>query len=325
MRVACSLSPEEVRIEERPDPVAGPGELVVRMLACGVCGSDVMAPWVARKVPAVLGHELCGEVEQVGAGVRGPGRGARVVVHHHAPCGECRRCRRGRETLCERFAATALDPGGFAERIRIPADLVPEVLDVGGLDPERATFVEPLACVLRGLDRAGLRAGDTLLVIGAGTSGLLALAAAGLRGVAAAWVREPRPERLARALALGGERHGNEPVDVVVVCTPAPEAIAAGAAAVAPGGTLLLYAPPYPGAPVPLDGFALYTREIDVRASYSAGPADMRTALDLIATGAVDPAPLVTHRVPLEQTAHALDLQRRGAALKALVVAGSAG
>jgi L-iditol 2-dehydrogenase len=322
MRVACSLSPDEVLIEDRPEPRAGPGEVVVRMLACGVCGSDVMAPWVARKVPAVLGHELCAEVEAVGAGARAPAVGTRVVVHPHAPCGECRRCRRGHETLCERFAATALDPGGFAERIRVPADLVPELLDVGMLDVERATFVEPLACVLRAFARAGLRAGDTLLIVGAGTSGLLALMAARARGAAATWVREPRPERLERALALGGERHGNEPVDIALVCTPAPEAIRAGAAAVAPGGTLLLYAPPYPGQTLELDGFRLYTRELDVRASYSAGPADMRAALALIRSGAVDPAPLVTHRVALEDTARALDLQRRGAALKALVVAG---
>jgi L-iditol 2-dehydrogenase len=320
MRVARSVGVREVRIEEDPDPRAGAGEVVARVLACGVCGSDVLDAWVARKVPAVLGHELCAEVSQVGDGVTGVAVGDRVVVHHHAPCGECRRCRRGHETLCEQFRATRLYPGGFAEQVRVPADLVGELLALDGIDSERATFVEPLACVLRAFDRCGLRAGDSLLVVGTGTSGLLAVAAAHARAVEVVWVREPRPERLERALALGAERHGNELVDVAMVCTTKPEAIADGFAAVAPGGALCLYAPPDPGQALDLDGHALYVGEVDVCASYSAGPADMRAALALIATGRVDPAGLVTHRLPLERAGEALDLARRGEAVKALVL-----
>jgi L-iditol 2-dehydrogenase len=320
MRVARSVGVREVRLDEDPEPEAGAGEVVCRVLACGVCGSDVLDAWVARKVPAVLGHEIAAEVEQVGAGVGGVAPGDRVVVHHHAPCGECRRCRRGHETLCDQFRATRLHPGGFAERVRVPADLVDELLVLDGLDAERATFVEPLACVLRAFARAGVRAGDSLLVVGTGTSGLLAIAAAHALAVDAVWAREPRPERLSLALGLGAERHGNELVDVALVCTTKPAAIAAGFAAVAPGGTLCLYAPPDPGQALGLDGHALYVREIDVCASYSAGPADMRRALELIASGRVDPAPLVTHRLPLEQTGAALELARRGEAVKALVL-----
>jgi L-iditol 2-dehydrogenase len=320
MRVARSVSTREVRVEEAPDPRPGAGEVVCRVLACGVCGSDVLDTWVARKVPTVLGHELAAEVTAIGREVAGVAVGDRVVVHHHAPCGECRRCRRGHETLCERFRATALDPGGFAERVRVPADLVDELIVLDGLDPERATFVEPLACVLRALDRCGLHAGDSLLVVGCGTSGLLAIAAAHARAVEAVWAREPRADRLERALALGAERHGNELVDVVMVCTPKPEAIAAGFAAVAPGGALCLYAPPDPGTPLGLDGHALYVGEIDVCASYSAGPADMRAALALVTSGRVDPLPLVTHRLGLDETGRALEFQRSGAAIKALVL-----
>jgi L-iditol 2-dehydrogenase len=320
MRVARSVSPRAVRLEDAPDPEPRGGDVVCRVLACGVCGSDVLDSWVARKVPTVLGHELAGEVVAVGEGAAGVTVGDRVVVHHHAPCGECRRCRRGHETLCERFRSTALDPGGFAERVRVPADLVGELLVLDGLDAERATFVEPLACVLRALDRCGLRAGDSLLVVGCGTSGLLAIAAAHARAVEAVWAREPRQERLERALGLGAERHGNELVDVALVCTPKPAAIAAGFAAVAPGGALCLYAPPDPGTPLDIDGHALYVGEIDVCASYSAGPADMRAALGLIASGRVDPLPLVTHRVGLDETERALELQRSGQAVKALVL-----
>jgi L-iditol 2-dehydrogenase len=320
MRVARSVGVREVRVEEAPDPEPAAGDVVCRVLACGVCGSDVMDSWVARKVPAVLGHELAGEVTSVGAEVRGVVVGDRVVVHHHAPCGECRRCRRGHETLCDRFKATALDPGGFSERVRVPADLVDELLVLDGLDAERATFVEPLACVLRAFDRCRLRAGDSLLVVGCGTSGLLAVAAAHARGVEAVWVREPRAERLERALALGAERHGNELVDVAIVCTPRAEAIAAGFAAVAPGGVLCLYAPPAPGEPLGIDGHALYLGEVDVCASYSAGPRDMRAALALIASGRVDPLPFVTHRVGLDEAGRALELARSGEAIKALVL-----
>lgn len=320
MRAAVSVTPREVELRDLPDPEPGPGEVVCRVLACGVCGSDVSEAWVARKVPAVLGHELAGEVEAIGAGVGDVGVGDRVVIHHHTPCGECRRCRRGHETLCERFRSTALVPGGFAERVLVSADLAVELLPLDGLDAERATFVEPLACVLRAFDRLGLRAGDSLLVVGAGTSGLLAIAAAHACAVDAVWVREPRPERLEVALGLGADRHGNELVDAVLVCTPAPAAIADGFAAVAPGGALCLYAPPKPGDALSLDAFALYMGEIEVVASYSAGPGDMRAALDLIASGAVDPLPLVTHRLGLDDTARALELQRTGEAIKALVL-----
>jgi L-iditol 2-dehydrogenase len=320
MRVARSVTTHDVVIEEADEPEVGEGDVLCRVLACGVCGSDVLDSWVAKKVPVVLGHELSGEVVAVGADVREVAVGDRVVVHHHAPCGECRRCRRGHETLCERFRATALDPGGFAERVRVPADLVDELLVLDGLDPERATFVEPLACVLRAFERSGLRAGDTLLVVGCGTSGLLAVAAARARGIEVVWARDPRAERLERALALGAERHGNELIDVAIVCTPKPAAIAAGFAAVAPGGSLCLYAPPSPGEALGLDGHALYVGEIDVCASYSAGPDDMRAALSLVASGRVDPLSLVTHRLGLDETGRALELARSGEAIKALVL-----
>jgi L-iditol 2-dehydrogenase len=288
------------------------------VLACGVCGSDISDYWVAPKLPVVLGHELTGEVVEVGPGVVGLAVGDLVVVHHHAPCGECRRCRRGHETLCESFRSTNIDPGGFAERVRIPAELVGELLLLDGLDAERGTFVEPLACVLRALDRAGVRAGDSVLVIGAGTSGLLAIAAAHARGVEAVWVREPRADRLERALALGAERHGNELVDVAFLATGAPAALDDAFGVVAPGGVLCLYAPP--GGELTLDGLSLYRREVDVVASYSAGPRDMLAALALLRSGTVDPLPWVTHRVGLEETGRALDMVRRGEAVKALVV-----
>jgi L-iditol 2-dehydrogenase len=320
MRVARTVSLTETVIEERPDPECGPGEVVCRVLACATCGSDVQEHYVRRKLPAVLGHEPAGEVVEVGAGVAGLAAGDRVAIHHHAPCGQCRRCRRGHETLCEQFRATALDPGGFAEYVRVQAELVGELLPLDGMDPVLATFTEPLACALRAQRRVGLEPGDAVLVVGAGTSGLLNIAAAHASGVEAVWVREPRPERLARAEAWGATAHGNEPVDVAIVCAPYPDALAAAAGALAPGGALCLYAPPPPDSPLGIDGNAVFMRELDVTASWSAGPADMRAALGLLARGMVRPLELVTHRFALAETGAALAAQRSGEALKAVVL-----
>jgi L-iditol 2-dehydrogenase len=319
VRVAVTVALDDTRIEERPEPECGPGDVVCRVLACATCGSDVS--WYARrKLPAVLGHEPAGEVVAVGADVRGVAVGDRVAIHHHAPCGECRRCLHGHETLCERYRATALDPGGFAERVRIGPELVDELLPLDGLDPVVATLTEPLACALRAQDRAGLRPGDSLLVVGAGCSGLLHVAAAHARGVDAVWVREPDAARLARAEAWGATAHGNEQVDVAMVCTEAADAIAAAAEALAPGGTLCLYAPTAPGEPLGIDGWTVFSRELRVTASWSAGPRDMRESLALLRRGAVRAGELITHRFALEETGAALAAQRAGVALKAVVV-----
>ena len=320
MLAARSTTPHDVVVEEMPEPVAGPGEVVCRVLACGVCGSDVSEAYVARKLPAVLGHEVVGEVLAAGAGVTQVAPGDRVVIHHHAPCGACRRCRRGHETLCDRFRATALDPGGFAEQVRVEAPLVPELLALGDLDPLAGTFVEPLGCVLRALDRARLTAGESLLVVGAGSNGLLAVAAGLARGAGPVWIREPRPDRRALAEAWGAQPHDGEPVDVAFVTTAQPDAIADAAAALGVGGTLCLYATTKPGAMLGLDAEQLFLRELTVLTSWSAGPGDMRAAHALIADGRIDPLRLVTHRVGLGETARALDLQRRGEAIKAVVV-----
>ena len=321
MRVARSYGPGDVRIEQVEDPEPGPGEVVCEVLACGVCASDVTDWYVADRLPAVLGHEPVGVVRAVGDEVATVAAGDRVAIHHHAPCGECRRCRRGHETMCEQFRATALDPGGFAEQVRLRAALTAELLVLpDGLDPVAATFTEPLACVLRAQRRAGLRPGDSLLVVGAGVNGLLQIAAAHANAVEAVWIREPRPKRLALAERLGAERHGNEQVDVAIACTPDPGAIADAIDAVAPGGTVCLYAPPSPHKLPELDANEIYMRELTVTASYAAGARDMRAALELISSGRIDPLPLATHRLPLEETAEALELQRRGEALKAVVL-----
>ena len=318
MRVALTVAPDDTRIEERPEPVCGPGDVICRVLACATCGSDV-GWYVRHKLPAVLGHEPVGEIVEVGADVTGVATGERVAIHHHAPCGECRRCLHGHETLCEQFRATSLDPGGFAEYVRIRPELVGELLPLDGIDATTATLTEPLGCALRAQDRAGLRPGDSLLVVGAGCAGMLNIAAAHARGVEAVWVRELDHERLAHAEAWGATAHGNEPVDVAIVCTESPQAIADAAQALAPGGALCLYAPPEPGTPLGADGWTVFARELRITASWSAGPGDMRAALALLRAGAVRADELITARFGLEETGAALAAQREGAVLKAVV------
>jgi L-iditol 2-dehydrogenase len=320
VRVARTVAVDETRVETVPDPVCGPGEVVCRVLACATCGSDVQDFYVARKLPAVLGHEPAGEVVEVGAGVEALAPGDRVAIHHHAPCGDCEDCARGHETLCAAFRATALDPGGFAEYVRVPAPLVGELLPLDGLDPVAATCTEPLACALRAQDRAGVRPGQVLLIVGAGASGLLHVAAAQARGVERVLVTEPDAERRARAVAWGATEHDGQPVDVAIVCTSKPAAIAAGAAALGVGGVLCLYAPTAPGEPLGVAGWDVFSRELTVTSSWSAGPRDMRAALALLRDGAVRTEELIGGRFDLAGTGDALAAQRSGAVLKAVVL-----
>jgi L-iditol 2-dehydrogenase len=321
MRAARTLSLDSTVMVELPDPACRPGEVVCRIVAAATCGSDVHGWYVTRKLPAVLGHEPVGEVVEVGAGVTRVAPGDIVAIHHHAACGACRVCAGGHETLCAQFRATRLDPGGFAEYVRIQPELVGELLPLNGLDPIAATCTEPLACALRAQDRAGLGPRDTLLVVGAGASGLLHIAAARAGGVERVLVAEPRADRRERAVAWGAEPalpRGS--ADVAIVTSHHPDAIAAAAAALGPGGRLCAYAPPEPGVPIAVDGAEIFLRELTVTSSWSAGAADMRAALALLHAGAVRTDELITHRFALEETGAALAAQRDGVALKAVVL-----
>ena len=320
MKAAVFHGAGRVDAGEWPRPTIGPGELLVKVRGCGLCGSDIakiVDP--ATRAPAVFGHEVVGDVADVGEGVASFAAGHRVVVAHHVPCGACHYCQRGSESMCREFKRSQLDPGGFAEYVRIPPELVGELLPIGDLDPATATLTEPLGCALRAQDRAGLRPGDSLLVVGAGCAGLLNILAAHARGIDAVWVREPDHARLARAEAWGATAHGNEPVDVAMVCTESSRAIAEAAQALAPGGTLCLYAPPEPRTPLGVDGWTVFARELRVTASWSAGPADMRAALALLQARAAPFAELITAAFSLDQTGEALAAQRTGEVYKAVV------
>ncbi len=330
MRVAVYHGGGRITLEEAPEPVAGPGELLVRVSACGLCGSDLMTWYQDPRAPVVLGHEPVGEV--IAAGPGAPlAPGARVHVHHHVPCMTCALCRAGRHTLCDTFRATRIDPGGLAEVIRVPepnARLDTLVLP-DDLSDVAATLIEPLGCVVRGQRWAGVGPGSRVAVVGAGAMGLLEIAAAFAAGAVRVAALDPREDRLAAARAAGAATPGPDPAavhealggpaDQVFVCTSSAEAIASALPLAGPGGVVQLFAPPRPGTPVPLDMGAIFFREVTLQSTYSAGPLDTRDALALLVAGAVDVDAVITHRLPLERVGEAFDLARSGTATKVVV------
>jgi L-iditol 2-dehydrogenase len=334
MRAAVYHAPGDVRIEEMERPRPGPGEVLVEMRACGICGSDLLDWYIERRAPVVLGHEPVGVVVETGTALDGPlpEVGTRVFPHHHVPCRRCERCLRGHETLCETFKQTRIHPGGFSEYILVPAPNVAlDVLTVpAAVSDAAATVIEPLACVVRGQRRAEVSTDTRLLVVGGGQMGLLNAQAALAAGARVA-VAEPLPGRRALADRLGAR--GVEPdaaavlraldgrPTVALLCTGAEAAWTLALETIDAGGIVQLFAPVSPGATRSFDGNDLFFRELEVQASYSAGPNDTRAALEMIESGAVNPEELITHRFALEETAEALDAARRHEAVKAIVTA----
>ena len=319
MRVAVWYNNRDLRIEERPVPSIGPGEMLIRVDASGICGSDVMEWYRIDRAPLVLGHEIGGQVVEIGDGVERFRVGDRVSAAHHVPCNTCYHCLRGRHTLCETLRRTNFDPGGFAEYIRLPAINV----DRGvfrlpdEISAEEATFIEPLACVLRGQRIAGLKPGDSVLVIGSGIAGLLHILLARALGARLVMATDINQFRLDTARELGADiaipaeenlpdriRRINQGrlADLVIVCTGATPAALQALSSVEPGGTVLLFAPTDPAVTFPLSLHELFWRtDVTVTSSYANSPADFQTALDLIRAGSVPVRPMITHRFGLSQ------------------------
>lgn len=325
MRAAMYYANDDVRIVDLPTPRIGPGEILVRVKASGICGSDVMEWYRKPKAPLVLGHEIAAEVVQVGAGVESVKVGDRVFVSHHVPCGSCRYCRAGHETVCDTLRTTNFDPGGFAEFVRVPAinvkhgvfPLPREISD------DEATFVEPLACVIRGQRLAGFRPGGTLLVLGSGVAGLLHIKLAKAAGAARVIATDVVEFRKAAARKAGADFviDGREDVptrvkeandgnlaDLVVTCTGAPTAIAQGLSSVDRGGTVLFFAPIEPAAKVEIPFNAIWREEITMSSSYGGSPRDIRESINLLREKRLDVADLITHVLPLGEAAEGFRL-----------------
>ncbi len=337
MRVAVYYSNDDVRLEERPRPTPGSGELLLRVEASGICGSDVMEWYRRPQAPLVLGHEVAGVVEEAGAGIKGFRSGQRVVATHHVPCNSCRYCLSDRHSVCDTLSSTHFDPGGFSEFVRLAAINVERGTfslpdDVSF---EEGSFVEPLACVIRGQRIAGLRQADSVAVLGSGISGILHLLLARAVGAGRIFATDTHEGRLKSACAFGAdlalradadvaarirEANGGHLVDRVLVCTAAKSAMEQALGLVDRGGTILFFAPLAPRERLALPMNDLWKRGVSIVHSYAGPPEDMRTALELIATKRVDVSQLITHRLGLADTGAGFRLTAQaGDSLKVIV------
>jgi L-iditol 2-dehydrogenase len=318
MQVLMYYSNKDVRTEEMAVPEIGRGELLVKVYATGVCGSDVMEWYRIKKAPRVLGHEITGEIVKVGEGVDRYKIGDRVFVSHHVPCNTCCYCLSGYHTACETLHRTNYDPGGFAQYIRIPAInvesgvyLLPEEVSY-----EEGTFIEPLACVVRGQRLAGLKPGQTVLVIGSGISGLIHMNLARALGAGRIIATDITDYRLKAAKDFGADAvinakddvqkrvlqvNDNRLADLVIVCAGALSASTEAIKCVDRGGTVLFFAVPEPEIMVPVPMNDLWRNEITLMTSYGASPADLENAMQLIRHKRVQLNDMVTHRLSFKE------------------------
>ena len=333
MRVAMWYNNRDIRIEEKPLCRPGPGEMLVKVMACGICGSDIVEWYRLPRAPLVQGHELGATVVETGATVTRFAPGDRVFIAPKVPCRECKYCRDGHFPQCTGVKERL--PGGFAEYLLVPKVLV----DRGAyrLPPsmtfEQATFIEPLACVVRGQSIAGLRAGQSVLILGCGMSGLLQVQLAKHKGCRVV-ATDVDPTRLARAGALGADlgvlAKDDVPkvtreffkgrVDAVILCTAALPAVEQAWASADTGGSIVFFAVPGPEKQVTIPINAFWTREMRVLTSYYCGPDDIEESMRLLSAHAIEVDSLVTHRLPLTQIADGFRMVVEGkVAIKVIV------
>ncbi len=337
MRVAMYYNNKDVRIEEMPVPKIGPGELLVKVLASGICGSDVMEWYRIRRAPLVLGHEITGEIVEIGEGVDRYKIGDRVFVSHHVPCNTCRYCLRGDHTVCETLHTTNFDPGGFAEYLRVPplqtdrgVFVLPDEMSL-----EEGVFIEPLACVVRGQREVGLRPGDSVLVMGSGLSGLLHTALAKTLGAGRILATDIHDYRMKCAAQFGAdvvinglddvpalveEANGGRLADLVIVCTGALSAFRQALKSADRTGTVLCFGTTEPDVElsVPINEF--WRNGIKLMPSYGGAPLDIDVAIELIRAGRVPVKEMITHHLPLTEIQRGFDLvARAGDSIKVIV------
>ena len=329
MRVATYYNNRDVRLEEIPAPQIAPGELLVKVLASGICGSDVMEWYRIKKAPRVLGHEIAGEIVEVGKGVEGYKIGDRVFVSHHVPCNTCRYCLNGHHTVCDTLRRTNFDPGGFAEYIRVPkinvdrgVFLLPEEVPF-----EDGVFIEPLACVIRGQRLTKFSPGQAVFVIGSGISGVLHIALARASGAGRIIASDINEYRLKAAKKFGADEaiHAKDVnptkireinkgrlVDLVIVCSGSLSAYKQALETVDRGGTVLCFAPLEPDLNFLFSFFDFWNDGITLLPTYGGSPFDIERAIELIRTRRLPLREMITHRFPLAETGIGFQLVAEG-------------
>jgi L-iditol 2-dehydrogenase len=325
MYVAMYYNNNDVRIEEMPIPEINDNELLVKVQASGICGSDVMEWYRIKKAPLVLGHEIAGDVVQVGKNVEKYKIGDRVFVSHHVPCNTCRYCLDDQHTLCDTLHSTNFYPGGFAEYLRVPeinvdrgVFLLPKEMSY-----DEGVFIEPLACVVRGMRIVGMKPGASVLVIGSGIAGLLHIKLARALGagrVIATDIDEYRLEtakKLGADMVINAKENVTEKVkkyndgrlaDIVVLCTGALSAVKQAINSVDRGGTLLFFAPTEPGVEIPFPLFDLWNKGVKMVSTYAGGPRDIADAIELIRFKKVTVTDMISHKLPLSEAAKGFKL-----------------
>jgi len=323
MKIAMYHSLDDIRIEDMPKPKIGSDEVLVEMKACGVCGSDLMEWYLRSRAPLVLGHEPAGVITEAGKNVKGFKVGDRVFAHHHVACLKCHYCKKGDYTMCQQFGRSHLEPGGFAEYFKVPAPNLQ--IDTLKLPPklsyEEATLIEPVGCCIRAQNKAGVRKGDSVAIIGAGPSGMIHATLARIAGATSILMTDlvdyrlkmaerfdadltinPKQENLVERVKKATEGRG---ADVVIVTAPNVKAVEDGVQIVRRGGKLLLFAPTQPDQYARLSPHRLFFSEISVIPSYSVSHIETRIALQLISSGRIKAKELITHSFPLSRTAEA--------------------
>jgi L-iditol 2-dehydrogenase len=325
-----------VEIDDIAVPVAGRGELLVRMSACGICGTDLMKVYDATVAkPVQLGHEIVGTVLDIGVGVAGFQIGQRVAVAHHAGDPASHYTRRGSETQDPQFKLSNVVPGGFAEIIRVPADLVPRTVHAipDHVPDMRAVFMEPLACCLRALERVPMQAGDTVVVVGVGAIGLLFLPLLRNLGaqVVAVDVRDVRLSTARKWGAVEALRAGDTAIahrvkqvsdgrgaDVVILTTTNPQTLVLALDAVRDGGIIIPFGVK-PGPEMAFDFWQIYRREISVVTSYSATPVGLKEAMRLLSGKGFEFEKMISHQFAIDDAAHGFALLHDAKASKVVI------
>jgi L-iditol 2-dehydrogenase len=338
VRAAVAYSGERIRIEELSLPTPGRGEIVVRVRACGLCGSDLAKIFQQKlSAPTVLGHEIAGEVVRLGTDVDQFQVGDRVVVAHHVPCYGCHYCRHGNYSMCRSFKQSNLIPGGFAEEVLVPAEHVKltTLRLPRHVSFDEGSFAEPLACCLRALQRWNLQPADVVLIVGLGPMGLLmAQLVQASRGIALGTDMDEQRLEFAkrigvdavcsavdveRLMRLAKDLTQSRGCDVVVLTAGQGGTVQDACQWVRDGGIITLFGNIAQQRPAQLDPNLLYYREITIQGSYSPSPLELVQALHLIESHAVKVDLLITHRLPLEELPQAVELARTRRAMKAII------
>ena len=337
MLAAVYYNNHDVRIQEMSTPEISDEEVLLKVMACGICGSDVTEWYRLPKAPKVLGHEAAGVIDKAGSKVTQYKVWDRVFVSHHVPCERCRYCLRGHETACETLRTTNFYPGGFAQYVRVPKINVEKGIYrlPEDMSYEEGTFIEPLACAVRSQRIASIQKDDTLLIIGSGVAGILHTQLARLKGVRKIVVADLNPFRLRLAEAYGAHatinaaesipqrlRDANEGrlADQVVVCAGASQAAISALECVDKGGTLLFFAAPDPTVRIPLPITQFWRDAITIKTSYGAAPKDLEESLAILARKSLDVKGMITHRLSLQQTAEGFRITAKaGDSLKVII------